>query len=168
MRGLDKGTPVSSHGTQVALGTLYTIKCYRELCNITPDREKGLSYARNFDFADWSEQLREFVGKGAEAMIALEAKEQKYDLAKHEKRLDAIIENWDKILQIIDEELPTVEEFEAILDKVGAPKSIREIGLDESILPMTLKSTKDIRDKYILPRILFDLGVLDEICEKVF
>ena len=29
--------------------------------------------------------------------------------------LDAIIENWDKILQIIDEELPTVEEFEAIL-----------------------------------------------------
>jgi len=168
MRGLDKGTPVSSHGTQVALGTLYTIKCYRELFNITPDREKGLKYAREFDFNDWSNQLREFVGKGAEAMIALEAKEQKYDLAKHEKRLDAIIANWDKILQIIDEELPTVEEFEAILDSVGAPKSIREIGLDESILPMTLKATKDIRDKYILPRLLFDIGVLDEICEKVF
>ena len=168
MRGLDKGTPVSSHGTQVAIGTFYTIKCYRELCNITPNREKALKYARDFDFNDWSNQLRDFVGKGAEAMIALEAKEKKYDLEKHEKRLDAILANWDKVLQIIDEELPTVEEFEAILDRIGAPKTITEIGMDESIVPMTLKATKDIRDKYILPRILFDLGILDEICEKVF
>ena len=168
MRGLDKGTPVSSHGIQVALGTLYTIKCYRELCNITPDREKALKYARDFDFTDWSEQLRDFVGKGAESMIALEEKEHKYDLAKHEKRLEVILTNWDKIIEIIDEELPTVEEFEAILDRIGAPKSIAEIGLDESILPMTLKATKDIRDKYILPRLLFDIGELDAVCEKVF
>ena len=33
---------------------------------------------------------------------------------------------------------------------------------------MTLKSTKDIRDKYVLPRLLWDLGELDEVCEKVF
>ena len=168
MRGLDFGTPTSSHGMQVALGTLNTIKCYQELKNITPNREKALAYAKNFDFADWSEQLRTFVGKGAEAMIALEAKEKKYDLGKHAARLEVILEKWDDILRIIDEELPSVEEFEAILDSIEAPKTLEEIGLDSSTLAMTLKSTKDIRDKYVLPRLLWDIGELDEVCEKIF
>ena len=168
MRGLDFGTPTSSHGMQVALGTLNTIKCYQELKNITPDREKALAYAKNFDFADWSEQLRTFVGKGAEAMIALEAKEKKYDLDKHAARLEVILEKWDDILRIIDEELPSVEEFEAILDSIEAPKTLEEIGLDSSTLAMTCKSTKDIRDKYVLPRLLWDIGELDAVCEKVF
>ena len=168
MRGLDFGTPTSSHGMQVALGTLNTIKCYQELKNITPNREKALAYAKNFDFADWSEQLRTFVGKGAEAMIALEAKEKKYDLDKHAARLEVILEKWDDILRIIDEELPSVEEFEAILDSIEAPKTLEAIGLDSSTLAMTLKSTKDIRDKYVLPRLLWDIGELDEVCEKVF
>ena len=168
MRGLDFGTPTSSHGMQVALGTLNTIKCYQELKNITPNREKALAYAKNFDFADWSEQLRTFVGKGAEAMIALEAKEKKYDLGKHAARLEVILEKWDDILRIIDEELPSVEKFEEILDSIEAPKTLEEIGLDSSTLAMTLKSTKDIRDKYVLPRLLWDIGELDEVCNKVF
>ncbi len=168
MRGLDFGTPTSSHGAQVALGTLYSIKCYHALCDIVPNKEKALEYARSFDFAKWSDELRAFVGKGAEAMIALEAKEQKYDLAKHEKRLDSILANWDGIVKIIKEELPSVEEFEAILDSIEAPKTMEAIGLTNDILPMALKATKDIRDKYILPRLLWDLGVLDEICDKVF
>ena len=168
MRGLDFGTPTSSHGMQVALGTLNTIKCYQELKNITPNREKALAYAKNFDFADWSEQLRTFVGKGAEAMIALEAKEKKYDLDKHAARLEVILEKWDDILRIIDEELPSVEEFEAILDSIEAPKTLEAIGLDSSTLAMTCKSTKDIRDKYVLPRLLWDIGELDAVCEKVF
>ena len=168
MRGLDFGTPTSSHGMQVALGTLNTIKCYQALKSITPDKEKALAYAKSFDFADWSEQLRAFVGKGAEAMIALESKEQKYSLEKHAKRLEVIIDKWDEIIRIIDEELPSVEEFEAILDSIQAPKTLEEIGLDSSILGMTLKSTKDIRDKYVLPRLLWDLGVLDEVCDTVF
>ncbi|MBQ1196785.1 MAG: sn-glycerol-1-phosphate dehydrogenase [Clostridia bacterium] len=168
MRGLDFGTPTSSHGMQVALGTLNTIKCYQELKNITPDREKALAYAKNFDFADWSEQLRTFVGKGSEAMIALEAKEKKYDLGKHAARLEVILEKWDDILRIIDEELPSVEEFEAILDSIEAPKTLEAIGLDSATLAMTLKSTKDIRDKYVLPRLLWDIGELDAVCERVF
>ena len=168
MRGLDKGTPTSSHGVQVAIGTLCSIKCYRALFDIKPDREKALAYARSFDFDKWSDELRDFVGKGAEAMIRLEAKERKYDLVKHEQRLNVILDKWDDILRIIDEELPTVEEFEAILDSIEAPKTIEEIGLSSDILSMTLKSTKDIRDKYILPRLLWDIGELDDVCKKVF
>ena len=167
MRGIDKGTKTAPHGTQAALGTLYAIKAYKELLNIVPDREKALEYVKSFDYSAWSDELREFVGKGAEAMIALEAKEQKYDAEKHKARLEVILAKWDEIRKII-EELPTVEEFEAILDSMEAPKSLAEVGMDDTILGMTLKCTKDIRDKYVLSKLLWDLGVLDEICEKVY
>ncbi|MBQ8606504.1 MAG: sn-glycerol-1-phosphate dehydrogenase [Clostridia bacterium] len=163
MRGIEFGTPTSSHGMQVAIGTLYTVKIFNQVKNIVPNKEKALEYAKSFDYEAWSKELKEFVGRGADTMIALEAKEHKYDLEKHAKRLDVILEKWDDILKIIEEEIPSVEEFTAILDSIEAPKSVEEIGLESSILPMTFKATKDIRDKYILPRLLWDLGVLDEV-----
>ena len=168
MRGLAFGTPTASHGVQCALGTLYAIRCYHLLKHIVPSRDKALTYVNHFDFSDWSRQLTEFVGEGAKGMIALEAKEQKYCRQKHAHRLKIILENWEQILQIIEEELPPADAFEALLERAGLPRSIEQIGMDPSILPMTLKATKDIRDKYVLPRLLWDLGILDEICDQVF
>ena len=46
-----------------------------------------------------------------------------------------------------------------ILDRLGAPKTVEEIGLSEDILPLIFKATKDIRDKYVLSRLYWDLGV---------
>lgn len=167
MRGLEFGTAVASHGVQCALGTLYAIKCYQSLKHIVPDRQKALEYAKNFNFDDWSNQLRSFVGKGAEPMIALEGKEQKYSVEKHAERLEVILENWENILQIIDEELPSVEAFEEILRTIGLPTSIEQIGIEKDKLPMIMKCTKDIRDKYVLTRLLWDLGILDELCDSL-
>ena len=54
-------------------------------------------------------------------------------------------------------------DIERLLDIIRAPKSIAEIGLDPSILPMSFHATKDIRDKYVLSRLCWDLGIIDEI-----
>lgn len=163
MRGVEFGTPVEFHGIQCAVGTLIAIKHYEKLRNITPDKEKALEYVKKFNFSTWSEELRAFLGKGAESMIALEEKEQKYCTNAHEKRLDLIADKWEEILKIIDEELPKAESLDKLFDDVGLPKTMKEIGLDDAILPLTFKSAKDIRDKYVLPRLCFDLGILDEI-----
>ena len=74
-----------------------------------------------------------------------------------------VIEKWDEILRMIQEELPPLTELTALYDKIGLPRSMREIGLDEDTLPMTFRATKDIRDKYVLSRLAWDLGVLDEM-----
>ena len=68
---------------------------------------------------------------------------------------------------IMDEELPTAEDIERLLEMIGAPKTLEEIGLDGSILPMSFKATKDIRDKYVLSRLCWDLGVLDEMAQSL-
>ena len=163
MRALEFGTPEDLHGIQCAVGTLISAKIYEKLKAITPDREKALSYVQSFDFAAWSAQLRAFLGKSAEAMIALEEKEQKYNKEAHRARLEVILQNWDAILQIIDEELPSSAAISALLDAIDAPKSMADIGLDENTLPMTFFAAKDIRDKYVLPRLAWDLGVLEEL-----
>jgi len=168
MRGLCFGTPVDLHGIQCAIGTRYAIMAYEALKKVTPDLAKGIAYAESFDFEAYGEFLREFIGDGAEAMIKLEKKEQKYNVEKHKARLQKIVENWEEIVKIIDEEIPAFAEFEKIMDAIEAPKEVSDIGIGREILPATFKAAKDIRDKYVLPRLMWDLGVIDDICDEVF
>ena len=100
--------------------------------------------------------MHNFIGDANE-------KEHKYSVESHKKRIDIIIEKWNEILKIIDEELPEISKLEKLFDDVGLPKTMAEIGLCEDILPFTFKSAKDIRDKYVLPRLCWDLGIIDEI-----
>ena len=99
-------------------------------------------------------------------MIALEEKEQKYSKENHLKRIEIICDKWDNILKIIDEELPKFDDLVKLFDLIGLPKTMTEIGIDNDILPLTFKSAKDIRDKYVLPRLCWDLGIIDEIVEE--
>lgn len=163
MRGVEFGTPVDFHGVQCAIGTLIAARLYEKLKILTPNREKALAYAAAFDFEAYKNELRTFLGKGAESMIQLEAKDGKYNTERHAKRLELIIANFDKILAIINEELPSSTEIENILTLIDAPKKLSDIGLDDSILDMSFRATKDIRDKYVLSRLAWDLGVIDEM-----
>lgn len=163
MRGAEFGTTVDLHGIQCAIGTVIALGLYDKLRNITPDREKALRYAAAFDKEDWNTQLRQLLGKGAESMIALEAKEGKYDVAAHQERLEVILSHWDDILRILDEELPSPAWLNSLMDTIEAPKTLGQIGIDEALLPVVFRATKDIRDKYVLSRLAWDLGILEEL-----
>lgn len=163
MRGEEFGTPVDLHGIQCAIGTLMSLKLYEKIKVLTPNKEKALKYAESFSYEDWKETLKKFFGKAADAMIEIEKKEQKYSVEKHAARFEIISNNWDKILKIIDEELPSSEEIEKLLDRIDAPKAPGQIGIDEKDNLTAFKATKDIRDKYVLSRLAWDLGVIEEL-----
>ena len=134
---------------------------------MTPDAARAEAYAAAFDYADWAAQLRGFLGKSAQSMIELEKTEKKYDRQAHAARFRTICAHWDDILRILDEELPRSEELEQLMRSVGLPLSCAELGVDSQCARMTFKATKDIRDKYVLSRLAWDLGVLDELCEQL-
>ena len=163
MRGLAYGTNVELHGIQCAIATLYASRIYEIIKTLTPDENKALEYVDGFDYEQYKEKLKTFIGKGSAEMIALEKKEQKYSKELHKKRLKIIIKNWSKIVEIIEQEVPSNKIIEGILKKIECPCSIEEIGMDKSILPMTFNATKDIRDKYVLSRLCWDLGIIDDI-----
>ena len=165
MRAVEFGTAEDLHGIQCAIGTLETLRLYEKLLTVEPDKEKALAHAAAFCYDDWAAQLRAFLGKGAESMIALEAGEGKYDPKAHADRLEIILSNWDALLDIIRRELPTASRVEQLLQKIGAPTTLPQIGVEAGLESMIFRATKDIRDKYVLSRLLWDLGILDEMLE---
>ena len=165
MRGLEFGTQIDLHGIQCAMATMKAVKLYEAVKSVTPDREMAHAAVDAFDCGKWNETLRQFLGNSGETMIAQEQKEQKYDKSTHPARFQKIADNWDAILQIIEEELPSPEELSKIMDTIGISKDLETIGVDRECAKLTFKATKDIRDKYVLSRLAWDLGILDELCE---
>ena len=167
MRGLEFGTQVDMHGIQVGVAVLYSIRAYDYLRTLTPDRDKALAFVKNFSFDKYCEFIRETMGSAAESMIAGELREHKYDPAKHAVRLERIIANWDEIIKIADEELPAVSEMETLLRQIGAPVSANEFGVSDEMVKKAFVLTKDIRDKYVLSRLFWDIGELDSATENI-
>ena len=159
MRALEFGTPWDLHGIQCGIATLETVRAYEKLLEVTPDMYTALKYAREFDLSEWNEHLRKKLGKGAELIIAGDAREKKYDLAKHEVRIRRIVERWDEIKEII-RTLPSSHWLEEFMRDIGHPTSFSELGLTENDTVDAFIMAKDIRDKYVLGKLMWDMGVI--------
>lgn len=168
MTALDHGYEHDMHGIQCGIGTLLTLKVYDYIKTITPDREKALRYVSRFSMEDWEADVRKVFGSAAESILEAERKEHKFDKEAHRKRLDHILEHWDEILAIIDEELPPYEELFKQLKATGAPVIPSELNISGDQVRSAFVHTKDIRDKYISSRLLWDLGLLEEAAELLF
>ena len=167
MRGLEFGTKVDLHGIQCAMATMKAVELYEKVMEVTPDYAKAKTYVDDFDLENWNGQLREFLGSSAETMIELEKKEGKYRKDSHAARFALIEKNWPAIQEILRQELPTTEELCKLMDAVGISRDLAAIGVDSETAKMTFRATKDIRDKYVLSRLAWDLGILDELCEHL-
>lgn len=163
MRALEFGTPWSLHGIQCGIGTLYALKGYEKLKTLVPDKEKAIAYAKGHNDEAWFAKIREYIGSAAAAMEKDAAGSERYNREKHAERLDRIITHWDEILNIIARELPSSESMKELLDKIGAPSSSSEIGIPEDETALTFRVTRDIRDKYILSSLAWDMGAAEDI-----
>ena len=163
MRGVEFGDKTSTHGIQCAVATLITARLYDTLKTYRPDPERAISFARGFSREAWFEELTAFLGKGARDMIAQDEREQKYDPEKHGKRLAVILDRWEELTAIMKEEIPSAAWVEDLLTRIGCPLTPEAWGGSSVLLPTAFKATKDIRDKYVLSRLAYDLGILDDL-----
>ena len=51
------------------------------------------------------------------------------------------------------------------MDTVGIPTDLNTLDVDTACAKQTFRATKDIRDKYVLSRLAWDLGILEELCD---
>lgn len=167
MRAVSYGDSESTHGIQCAIATLITARMYEDLVMETPDIRLATENAENFDSEKWYEKLHGYLGKNAEPMIALDRRLDRYSPADQRKRFDRIAAHFDEIKKIVSEEIPPSAEIERLLDLIGCPKTPREIGIDESKQGLVFAATKDIRDKYILSTLLWDMGLLDRYADRI-
>ena len=170
MRALAFGTPADLHGIQCGIGTLYTLRGYEilfdKLAGRAPDTEKALEAAKSLDRDAWNARLREIVGPGAEAMIANEDAYGFYKPENHRARLQNIVGHWDEIAAALHA-MPTSAEITAFFQKIGHPTTAAEIGVSAADMENAFRMAKDIRPKYILGHLLWDLGMTDEVVSEI-
>ncbi len=165
MRALEFHAPSALHGNQCGVATLLSLRIYEFIRNANPSYEKAKNYVSQFSVDAWNQFLRDFLGKSAGALIELEKREGKYNPLAHQKRLETILSNWNEILDTINRELPEYHQAEQLLMELGSPVAAGELGYTREEVRDTFLATKDIRDKYIGSRLLWDLGLIDEAAE---
>ena len=159
MMALERGLPYDLHGIMVGVGTVMSMRLYEYVKQQKPDREKMLKHAAAFDYDKWEAQVKRIFGKAADEIIRVEGKVHKNDPDRLAKRIDALCENWDVILKIIDEELPAYDELYGAMKGTGMPVEPRDLDIcDEDVVNAYL-GARDIRDKYLSCSFLWDMGL---------
>ena len=103
----------------------------------------------------------------ADGIPALEEKSEKNDSAGRNIRLDAIRDHRLEILRAIRHDLPSVSEIEELLLSLHAPVHPEQIGVSLEEVRGAVLYAKDVRDRYTLLRILWDLGLSEEFADRL-
>ena len=164
MEALRKGEHADLHGICVGVGLCLTMPLYDVLRRHgRPTREQADKAFAAFSQEKWEEEMREVFGSTAEDVIRAEKEKYgKNTAAVHEKRLDNLLKNWDGVLAAMDEELPATEEILSLMRSTGMPTTPEELGLDAGAVHRAFVGSREIRDKYLLSSMLWDLGLMKE------
>ncbi len=165
MMALDRGRPYDLHGIQVGVGTMLMMKLYRKLRTVRPDRAKADAWWQAMTPVKWEAMIRRIFGRSAEDLLALEAVEHKNDPAAHEARLGRIMEHWDEILSVMDQELPAYDVLRGVLETTGMPLRPSEIGISVQDTLDAFMGSRDVRNKYQSSTLLWDLGLTGEFAD---
>ncbi|MDD3334268.1 MAG: sn-glycerol-1-phosphate dehydrogenase [Eubacteriales bacterium] len=160
MMALDRGTPYELHGIQVGVGTVLTFRLMDSLRKNRPDRAHAEHFLETFDGAWWEKNTRRIFGKAAESILQLARDTKKNDPTSHRERMNRILDHWDDILKIMEQELPSTAQVESLMRTVGMPVKPADIGIVPQDVRDALDGSRDIRDKYLTSTMLWDLGML--------
>ncbi len=159
MRYLLEGREAVFHGTKVGIGTVIALRAYEYIADLTPDFNRIKALPRK-PFDEWRTEIdRAFLG-ASEEIVALEKKGEKNGCARLAARLDATEKNWDAIRSLAAETVKSKVVYD-ILKQLDAPVKPHEIGVPKDMARQAILYAKEIRDRYTVLQLLWDLGELE-------
>ncbi len=161
-----RGLRLASHGIQVGVGTVLILKAVQELLKTNIDFEAAREAARNYDPEAWKQEITAAYGPAAPGVIALEEKSKKNDTEGRLARIDALEANWDKVRSLL-EALPDPAYVAGLLEDLNAPSRPDQINVDPALLKDTFLYCKEIRPRYTILQMLYDLNLLDPVATAV-
>ena len=154
------------HGSSVGVGARLVLRLHEYL------REAGLSSHRvaaaspAFDYSGWEKEIRRAYGRAAAEVLHLEETEGKNSPEGQKQRLTTAAERWDEIAEV-SRVLPKSRELGEMLAAVGGAASPSEIGVGPELLWDSLVYGKELRARYTILQLLYDLGRLHEFAERL-
>ena len=163
MRYQMEGRKPVLHGIKVGIGLVTILKLYHQLAEEKIDFAAARKKTR--DKAAWEEEIRREYRDAAEGILKLEEKAGKNNEEDRQRRLDVMEANWPEICRIIRESLPATEEAERLLLSADAPVNPEQIGVSPDLTGTAVRLAKEVRDRFTVLQILWDLDLLDDYAE---
>ncbi len=154
------------HGTQVGVGTVLILKLVEALRKNKVDFDAARAAAAAYDQATWEEEIRGAYGPAADGVIAMEAKAKKNETSARLRRIDVMEENWAQIDALLAA-LPSSETMMGLLRSLDSSCLPQEIDVDKDLLKRTFMYCKEVRDRYTILQMVWDLGLLDQLSDQV-
>lgn len=155
------------HGIEVGLAEVVILKMTEFLRESRPDFDAAREKAKQYNQAAWEEKMKEVYGTASDAIIELEHESKKNDPEGRLKRIDKIEENWDEIVKLMNDFMPSAERMIEILKSLDAPYFPSQVGFSDEMLYNALVYGKENRARYTLLSMMGDLGVLEDLAKKV-
>ncbi len=154
------------HGTQVSVGTVLVLKAVEELPNTPVDFDRARAAAKAYDQTAWEETMHKAYGSAAPGVIEMEHKARKNECAGRLARIDAMEQNWQAIEALL-KALPSSKSIMQILQGLSSPCLPSQIRVDKQLLKDTFMYCKEVRARYTILQMLWDLDLLDSISDAV-
>ena len=160
------GKRPAPHGTQVGVGTVLVLKLVERLLSCDVDFDAAREAAKSYDPAAWEAEIRTAYGPAADGVIEMEAKAQKNETTAHLARIDAMEAHWDEITALL-RALPSSQEVMDLLQSLDSPCLPGQIDVDRKMLKNTFLYCKEVRARYTILQMIWDLGLLDTLSDQV-
>ena len=161
-----RGESHAMHGEQVAVGTCLVLMLIGELRKVQPDFERAREYARSYNAAAWEKEIRRAYGTAADEILEIEKTADKNGVEKRLARIDSMEKHWEEIRKQLST-LPDAKYMTDLLNEAGCPCLPAQIGIDAATLRDTFLYCKEVRARYTVLQTVYDLGLMEELSEKI-
>lgn len=156
------GEPHDLHGRQVGVGNLVSALFYQQLLRLSPAAVDVA--ARVQALRPWPEYAAGISAEfGVLADPVLEPARQLYpDAPERRQRLDRLKSDWERITSDLAAGLRSPEAIGAELEAAGCPVSFADLGVSAARARRAILRAKDIRGRYTILHLAWDLGLLEQ------
>lgn len=170
MMSLFGGSHGALHGTKVGVGTVLGLTMYKKLPEYLAER-KEKSYDNQisdegFCYEQWAEQIQNAYLQAAPQVLALERQVHKNSDGAVQKRLSALMNHIAEI-QALVQDLPGADQMIELLKEIKAPYLPAQIAVDNVTLKNSIVYAKELRNRFGLLQLLYDIGKLDEMSDFI-
>lgn len=167
MRYLFDGRKPVLHGTKVGIGTVISCYLYSQIKDLDINFTQARSTVASFDFEQWQITMHRTFLQAADGVISLERKVGKNSVTSHAARIVIIEDLWPEIIKMIASSVPTTQSVMELLSSLGAPIFPEQIGIDKQMVVDSVVVAKEVRDRYTILQLLWDLGVAEQAGNSV-
>lgn len=162
VRFAELGRKALLHGTKVGIGSVVATRLFELLAEYPVDFDAARRQVKSYNSAVWQREIHRAYGTPAGAVLQLEQTEKKNDPQQVLARLDVLQRHWAQLMELA-KKLPSSGKLAALLQSMDAPYSPVQVGIDRQMFLDCVYYAKDMRHRYGLLQILFDLGLQQQL-----